>query len=448
MAHAKLSPSGADRWMVCPGSVVLEAGKPDSSSHFADEGTAAHFLAATCLEKGNNARDYAAGMYVIQLCENEFNGSHFERFKSDGECAGKVLSEFTVDYDMAEFVQAYVDRCRAVGGEQFYEQRLYIGDITGEEDAHGTSDFVGIADGELVIRDLKYGRGVKVDADGNRQLRIYALAAMDEFGLLYDFDRVRVCIDQPRIGNVSEAVYTIEEMEAFREEVGVATAMVEMAQKFCWVNDSKNTSGPAIDYDKLIVYLKVDDKACTFCKAKAECPRMRNHVLTLVADDFVDESKPIAPQLEHAATRTMDNALLGNLLSSVDIIEDFCKAIRAKAEAELFAGRDVPGFKLVEGRKGSRKWSDANEVEQVMKSMRLKLEEMYDFSLISPTTAEKLNKAGTIGPRQWPKLKDMITQSEGKPSVAPASDKRPALKIAAVEDEFADESADTIDDLI
>jgi hypothetical protein len=437
MAHAKLSPSGADRWMVCPGSVVLEAGKPDSSSHFADEGTAAHFLAATCLEHGNNARDYAAGMYVIQLCVDE-NGKHYEQFKSDAAASlGKVLSEFTVDYDMAEFVQAYVDRCRAVGGEQFYEQRLYIGGITGEEDAHGTSDFVGIADGELVIRDLKYGRGVKVDADGNRQLRIYALAAMDEFCLLYDFDRVRVCIDQPRIGNVSEAVYTIEEMEAFREEVGVATAMVEMAQKF-------GTNDP----DKLIVYLKVDDKACTFCKAKAECPRMRNHVLTLVADDFVDESKPIAPQLEHAATRTMDNALLGNLLSSVDIIEDFCKAIRAKAEAELFAGRDVPGFKLVEGRKGSRKWSDANEVEQVMKSMRLKLEEMYDFSLISPTTAEKLNKAGTIGPRQWPKLKDMITQSEGKPSVAPASDKRPALKIAAVEDEFADESADTIDDLI
>lgn len=438
MAHAKLSPSGADRWMVCPGSTVLESGKPDTSSAFADEGTAAHFLAATCLERGTNAKDYAAGEYVIQLCENEFNGSHFERFKSDAELvAGKVLNEFMVDYDMAEFVQAYVDRCRAVGGEQFYEQRLYIGDITKEDGAHGTSDFVGIADGELIIRDLKYGRGVKVDADGNRQLRIYALAAMDEFGLLYDFNRVRIAIDQPRIGNVSEAVYTIEEMEAFREEVGVAVAMVEMARKF-----------GAQDPEKLIVYLKVDDKACTFCKAKAECPKMRNHVLTLVADDFVDESKPIAPQLEGCTSRTMDNALLGNLLQSVDIIEDFCKAIRAKAEAELFAGRDVPGFKLVEGRKGSRKWTDAKEVEQVMKSMRMKIEEMYDFSLISPTTAEKLNKAGTIGPRQWPKLKDMITQSEGKPSVAPASDKRPALKIAAVEDEFADESADTIDDLI
>jgi len=440
MAHAKLSPSGADRWMVCPGSTVLEDGKPDTSSTFADEGTAAHFLAATCLERGHDAKQYAADSYVIQLCENEFTGSHFERFKSDSseELAGKVLSEFVVDYDMAEFVQAYVDRCRAVGGEQFYEQRLPIGHITKEDGAHGTSDFVGIADGELVIRDLKYGRGVKVDADGNRQLRIYALAAMDEFGLLYDFDRVRIAIDQPRIGNVSEAVYTIEEMEQFREEVGVAVAMVEMARKF-----------GANDPDKLIVYLKVDDKACTFCKGKADCPRLRNHVLTLVADDFVDESKEIAPQLDGCASRTMDNALLGNLLSSVDIIEDFCKAIRAKAEAELFAGRDVPGYKLVQGRKGSRAWANAAEAEATLKSMRLKVEEMYDLKLISPTTAEKLAKAGTIGPRQWPKLQEIIEQPEGKASVAPASDKRPALKIAAVEDEFADETETaSIDDLI
>lgn len=436
MAHAKLSPSGADRWMVCPGSTVLEEGKPDTSSAFADEGTAAHFLAATCLETGHNAKDFAAGSYVIQLCEDR-GGNHFEIFASDNRSDDvKVLNEFEVDYEMADFVQAYVDRCRAVGGEQFYEQRLAIGHITKEEGAHGTSDFVGIADGELVIRDLKYGRGVKVSAQGNRQLRIYALAAMDEFGLLYDFDRVRIAIDQPRIGHVDEAVYTIDEMEQFREEVGVAVAMVEMAQKF-----------GAQDPDKLIVYLKVDDKACTFCKAKAECPKMRNHVLTLVADDFVDESKPIAPQLEGCVNRTMDNALLGNLLSSVDIIEDFCKAIRAKAEAELFAGRDVPGYKLVQGRKGSRAWANSDEVEQVMKSMRLKVEEMYDLKLISPTTAEKLAKAGTIGPRQWPKLQDLITQADGKPSVAPVSDKRPALVITAVDDEFADESA-SIDDLI
>ena len=69
--------------------------------------------------------------------------------------------------------------------------------------------------------------------------------------------------------------------------------------------------------------------------------------------------------------------------------------------------------------------------------MRLKVEEMFDLKLISPTTAEKLAKAGTIGPRQWKKLQEQYAQSQGKPSVAPASDKRPALTVAATADDFA-----------
>lgn len=132
----------------------------------------------------------------------------------------------------------------------------------------------------------------------------------------------------------------------------------------------------------------------------------------------------------------MDNATLGNLLASMDLIETFCKAVRAEAERELLAGRAVPGFKLVEGRRGARKWADETEVETTLKGMRLKTEEMYDFSLISPTSAEKLHKSGVIGPRQWPKLQSLITQSEGKPSVAPESDKRPALVMTAVENDF------------
>jgi hypothetical protein len=77
--------------------------------------------------------------------------------------------------------------------------------------------------------------------------------------------------------------------------------------------------------------------------------------------------------------------------------------------------------------------------------MRLKEAEMYDFKLISPTTAEKLAKAGTIGPRQWPKVLEKITQSEGKPHVAPLTDSRPALVVTPVVDDFTDVT--TADDL-
>lgn len=454
MGHARLSPSAASRWMTCPGSVVLSEGIADTSSEFADEGTAAHYLAAVCLSTGNNAKDYLH--YEILLCENKATGEHFECFKSEPELWAdverlraqkedgikvtdfvrdgvRILNSFQVDYDMVGFVQAYVDRCRDVGGELFVEQRLSISHLTLEEDAYGTSDAVIVAGAELVIRDLKYGRGVKVDAENNQQLQIYALAALEEFSLLYDIQTVRMCIDQPRLGHVSEWVQTVDQLNEFADEVRTAASKVEMAARF------------KDDYEgKIEIYLKPSDDACTFCKAKADCPALRRHVLTTVADDFVDETQDIAPQLEHAKTRTMDNALLGNLLSSVDLIEGFCKAIRAKAEAEMFAGREVPGYKLVQGRKGHRAWVDPAETEKVMKSMRLKVEEMYDLSLISPTTAEKLQKAGVIGPRQWPKLQDLITQPDGKPSVAPASDKRPALVIAPTVDDFDEE----IDDLI
>ena len=118
-------------------------------------------------------------------------------------------------------------------------------------------------------------------------------------------------------------------------------------------------------------------------------------------------------------------------------MEMFCLAVRAETERRLFAGVEVPGFKLVEGKRGHRKWVNPDEAELQLRSMRLKVEEMFELKLISPTTAEKLAKAGTIGPRQWKKLQEQYAQSQGKPSVAPASDKRPALTVAATADDFA-----------
>jgi hypothetical protein len=143
--------------------------------------------------------------------------------------------------------------------------------------------------------------------------------------------------------------------------------------------------------------------------------------------------------------KTDEAQILSSKLAAVGVIEDWCKAVRAEVERRLFEGTAVPGYKLVQGKRGSRQWRGAEEVESLFKNtFRLKVEEMYDFSLISPTTAEKRAAAGIIGPKQWAKVQDLITQSEGKPSVAPELDKRPALVMKPAEEGFTE----AFDDLL
>ena len=159
----------------------------------------------------------------------------------------------------------------------------------------------------------------------------------------------------------------------------------------------------------------------------------------LTPGEFADLDVLAAEELQYA-----DEAWLSAALGKIDLIEDWCKAVRAEAERRLLAGQPVPGWKLVQGKKGARQWADAKAAEDALKSMRLKPDDMYEMKLISPTTAEKLYKAGTIGPRQWPHLQGLITQSEGKPHVAPESDSRPALVVTPVVEEFADLTTDDI----
>ena len=180
-------------------------------------------------------------------------------------------------------------------------------------------------------------------------------------------------------------------------------------------------------------FLFPGEKQCRFCRAKSTCPALRAEVAGIThdaasLDDFAD-LLPVPPD-----SQTGDN-YLSIAMGMVGLVEDWCKGIRAEVERRLLAGQEVKDFKLVEGKRGNRKWADEAAVENVMKSFRLRQDEMYDLSLISPTKAEKLLKSN---PKRWSKVQEHITQSAGKPSVAPVADPRPALDVQSVADDFRD----------
>jgi len=378
-AHAQLSPSSAVRWMTCPGSVRMCEGIPDTSSDASLEGTMMHTVSAHCLTRGTDAAGYVG--------------------VTDPE-TGLILQA-----EQAQAVQTYVDTVRDIvkttGGELLVEQRLSIWHMTGEEDAHGTADAVIMTMDELIVIDAKFGRGVAVDAEDNPQLMMYAAAAYVEHELAYDFKRVRMMIVQPRLNASPEWTIPVPQLDNFMAEVQFSAELTRQAD------------APLVP----------SAKGCQWCRAKATCPAITNKIM----DDF----DAVVPE-------TADERDLARVMANADMIEKWVKAVRAEVERRLLAGEPVHGYKLVQGKKGNRQWADPDAAEETLKSMRIKHDQMYDYKLASPTSIEKLAKAGDVGPRQWAKIQDLITQSEGQPSVAPESDKRPALVTSATASDFDD----------
>ena len=414
--HSAYSASGFEATMLCPGKPVMEAGKPNTSTIYAATGTAAHTLLEYNLRDGREPAAFLGRIFPVEGFDIE------------------------VDEDMVEAVGTAIRNIKEIAGDGMIlsEQRVNYADAIGvaKDEAWGTADVIVARGEELQVHDYKNGRKV-VDAERNPQMMLYGLGALEAVDdLLGPFKTVRLVIHQPNVKEApSEWACTVEELRKWA--AGPAWDAVEQRQAA-----GEEFGGLSQYWTE--TYLKPGERQCMFCKAKATCPALRAEVAQTVFDvapadaiEFADVGEPVdIPKLEHDELQAcMDKA---------DLIEDWIKAVRAEVERRLLAGEPVPGYKIVQGKMGHRKWSSAEAAEAAMKSMRIKLEDMYDFKLISPTSAEKLAKAKTIGPRQWPTLKELITQSQGKPHVAPESDSRPALTLTPVADDFTDVSVDDL----
>lgn len=432
--HALLSPSSAYTWIECPASTAAQRGQPDESSEYADEGTAAHELMKWCLESGSDTAAYMGRVIPLGLDDD-----------------GKPRRTFEVDEEMAEAVQRYVDAVRdrvaalelaGAAVQMLVEQSLSIEHITGEAGAKGTSDTILIAtwpDGnaEIEVWDLKYGRGVAVEAERNYQAMMYAGGAYEEHSAFVDFDKVTCVIFQPRV-NDRPSEWSLTPAELLEWINGTARPRAKHA---LWLLENQ-TEIYGNDF-------RPGEKQCRFCRAKAVCRALAKHVEETIGMEFAEIAAASAVEIVGAPAAVLnadllDNERLGVIYESLDLIDSWGKAVLARIEHELLNGNPVPGVKLVQGRRGARRWSDSEEAERTLKSMRLKQEQMYNFKLISPTQAEKL--LAKDSPRRWKKIEAFITQPPGSPSVAPESDKRDALVIEPVANDFEviDEGSDLL----
>ena len=412
MEHARIfSASQLDALFLCPGRAVLTADAPRTSSVYADWGTACHLLAAQALTDGDH-------VYAEALAATPDNYSYIRL--EDGQ-------QIVVDAEMVEIAKVYTDYVRDVAGPDgaiLVEQQVSFHEHLGLPDEHeawGTADALIVRGSEAIVVDLKTGRGVEVGAD-TAQLKAYALGCLEVAETVADIERVRLVIVQPRAGGIKELDLWVDELKAWARDVAAPACRKVLA---------------AIE-DFSVGHLNPGEKQCKFCAAKATCPALRDTVAATVADTAPaspDEFAAITPEHSYQVDTGHDEASwLSACLSRVDLIEDWCKAVREEAHKRLSSGLPVPGYKLVAGKRGARAWTDAKVAEETLrKQFRLTIEQAYDLKLISPTSAEKLAKAGTIGPRQWATLQELVHQPDGKPHVAPESDSRPALTTSASE---------------
>lgn len=387
----------------------------DTSSSFAREGTAAHILGQRVLDNADEG--LRAEFWRDETLIVEYNEDGVEK-----------LDKYVVDDEMIDNVQVYADQVLREPGELLVEVKFDLSAVFGVADQFGTGDAV-VLDHErerIYVGDLKYGRGVIVFAEDNDQLYSYAAGVLLEYDILADWKTITVAIHQPRLHHYDEHTITREELEAWMDRAkGLARVAVSLIGEPAEVIEQHKNAG---------------ENQCQWCPLKGSCKTLATWSHQQVYADFVDlEKEPTTVK----DTTQIDGKVLGQILARADVISKWLSEVRAEAvrRAQAIPG-SVPGWKMVQGKKGNRAWSDADDAEKIMKAARIKADEMYTRKLLTFPAAEKAFAKSK--PKIWTRLKALLTQKEGAPGIAPESDPRPALEVAKSES-FGDVSSDVVD---
>lgn len=382
--HSRFSPSGAKRWIKCPASIsFLDSIKrlPSKPNPYAEEGTAAHELAAYCLE-----RDI-----------------------SPQKCVGMKFNNHIVDNEMARQVEKYTTY---VQGAVTWDATLWVENKLSMESIHpdvfGTADAIIVSKDYLEIVDLKYGKGVVVEVEENSQLAVYAIGALShlaKYGVKYSDDfEVKLTIAQPRAphadGPIRSTTLTVAQLRDFKE---IAKTAVKVSER------SDAPFGPSAD-------------TCRWCEGAPTCRALANYNLEVARLEFADLlESPLSVKQKLPSINELSEEELAQILKHSKAIEQWLNAAVEKATSLLRADVKVPGYKLVYGR-SNRAWLREAEVEERLSDYGTNLDRMYEKKFLSPTKAEK-----ELTDAEWELVKDLVYKPTGKVTIAPESDGRPAI---------------------
>ena len=408
-AHSVFSPSGSGMWGTCPGSLIPNLLSPDTAGIDAAEGTVAHGIHEEWLKTGEKPSHLLGKTEVVR--------------------EGRESFEITIDESMFDYVQESVDRLMYLPGVQYVEQKVYFSRLTPIPKQGGTADFFCCEPGKLNITDYKHGKGVQVYAENNSQALLYALGVFYKYDWLFDFQEINIGIHQPRLDH-------FDYWQTDRKSL----------LKF-----ARHIKARAADAWRLNAPLVASEKACRFCKVKAQCPAflkmaedMTDQVFSDVYEVTNDEVKPV---LDDLRTGLFEPKLeLPELLSTSDMarlipfrgsFESWFSAMETELERRALDGESVPGRKLVEART-NREFIDEKSAITKMDEQGVHWTKLFSTKMMSPSQCEDLlrltgmRKADAV---QY--LASVVRKPPGKPVLVPDSDKRPAY-VAPDEDVWND----------